>query len=147
MQTDEREVAQVVIERDIGAPTFRSMTLLAIFSEMAAMHILRSMTVVARCAQLLFPDFGGMAGVAVDACVFSRERKLGIARVIELVRLPCARIVAFSAVHTESRCVEVVGRMTAVTLLRQRVLHAAGFVAFQAIDTGVCTVEREFCFL
>jgi hypothetical protein len=140
MQANQWEVAQVVIERDIGAPTFGFMALLAIDSEMAAMNVLRAMTVVAGCAQLLFPDFSGMAGVTIDACVYSRQRKLRIARVIEPIWLPCARVVAFAALRTKSRCVEVIGRMAAATLLRQRVLHAAGFVAFQTVDAGVCAI-------
>ncbi len=73
------------------------MALLAVRTQLARVHILRAMTLVARRAQLLLANDRGMTGMTVDLDVFPKKRELGIAIVIELVGFPSACIVAFAA--------------------------------------------------
>lgn len=88
-----------MIEGDVYAPAFGLMTLLAIDAEFSAVYVSRAMTAVASDAQLLFADDGAVASMAIRFVVFAEQRKLGIAIVIELTRLPSARIVTLAALR------------------------------------------------
>ena len=133
VKTDEWKTAQVVIERDIDSPPFRLVALFAILAELARMNVLRAMAAVACRAELLLADESRMTGMAIYFDVFAGERKFCIAVVIELLRLPSMRIVAFAAILSHARGVIIVGGMAAVAVLRNLVLHPAGLMTRSAI--------------
>lgn len=129
MQADQWEIDEIVIECDVGTPTARLVATLAIAAELADVHVLSAMTRVACRAELLFCDRGRMTGVAVHVEVFADKCEFRIATVVEFLRLPSVRTMAAAAVVTHARCMTIVGRVAAVTVFRNVVLHPARFMA------------------
>jgi hypothetical protein len=97
VQAHQREAAEVMIERNVHAPTLWLVALLATCAKFSAVDVLCTMTLVASRADFLLTDDRGMTGMAVDLDVLAGQRKLGIAIVIEFIGLPGARIVALAA--------------------------------------------------
>ena len=75
VQTEQRILGQVVIERDIRAPGLLTMTGIAIASQLRAVWIFAAMAAGAVTCKLLRPDRCGMARVTVDFRVCPSERK------------------------------------------------------------------------
>ena len=75
VQTEQRIPGQVVIERDIRAPSLLTMTDIAIASQLPAVWIFAAMAAGAVTCKLLRLDRRGMARVTVDFRVCPGERK------------------------------------------------------------------------
>jgi hypothetical protein len=126
-----------VIEHHILTPTFRLMTGCAVGAELAAMNVLGAMAAVAVVRQFLFCDDAGVASMAIDLLVFADECEFRIAIVFESAGLPSLRVVAALAFLSETRCMAILGSVTAIAVLGNFVLHAACLVTAQAIYVGV----------
>src|SRR5512145_2301960 len=88
VQADQRKVAQVVIESDVGAPALERVTLRAVGAELAGMNVARSMARVAFAGELLRGCRCRMTRVTGNFRMAALERVFGIPRVIEGRRGP-----------------------------------------------------------
>jgi len=135
-----------VVECDVDAPAFGLMALLAVCSQFAGMDVAGAMTAVARCAELLLADYGGMACMTINLCMSTGQRKFRVAIVVKGAGLPGAGAVTAAAIRAQARCVGIFSRVTAVTVLWNLILHATGLVACATVDFCVRAFERKFGF-
>ncbi len=123
------------------------MATFAVDPKIAHVHILGAVAGVASGSEFLLCDDGRVTGMTIYFGMLTEQGKFGIAVVIEFLRLPRDRTVALAALIAHTRGMPVVGRMAAVAVLRNLVLHAACFVARQAVEVGMRAFERELGFL
>ena len=133
---DQRESTQVVIEAHLRAPTIVTVAAVASSSELACVHIVRSVTVGAFRAELLGSNVCGVACVTVNFAMLALQLEAdGV--VIEARVWPALRRVAALACGAEASRVEVLRPVATLAILRYRVLHPSGRMAAGAIRTRV----------
>jgi len=119
------------------------MTALAIASEAAVVHVIVVMTAGTGSGQAYLALHRlAMAGEAVDSFVPAIQLEACAFVVIEIPRLPVARVVALAAVRAEIEFV-LVFFLVAGDAVAFRVLVGRGQVAFLALDLGVFAEQRE----
>lgn len=109
------------------------------------MCILRFVTSNTGSAELLHRDIGGMASVAAEFGVRTREFEFGVACMVE-AGLPVSAVVALIAPLSHTPGMRVLRLVAAVTVLGYFVFHTSRGVTAHAIGTGVGTTQRKTCF-
>ena len=109
MEPKQRKVGEVVIEMHIGAPALLHVALVALRTELTAMHVPGEMAAVAICGKLLLLHHSCVAGMAIKLLVRAQERKVRIARVIEASGLPRLRCMTAFALRAEAAAMRVIG--------------------------------------
>lgn len=123
MQTDQRKVAQIVVERDVDLPAIDEVAVHAIRSELSAMHILRSMAAHAIRGEFLRGELCGVAAVAGDLRVPARERPLAVVSVIKASGLPLLRVVTARAIGAQASGMVVPRPVAPMAILRQLIIE------------------------
>jgi len=75
---DERKLGDVVVKKEVAAPAFFVVALLALFALLAAMDILGFMTSITFCFELFFKDPAFVATFTRQIGVFTDQRKFGV---------------------------------------------------------------------
>jgi hypothetical protein len=143
VQTHQRETREVMIEGDGPLPTSGGMTLIALQTELAGMHIARAMAAGAVRWQLLRRYRCGMTGVAGDLRVPAGELPVPVVCVIEARGLPLVISVAPAALGAQASGVRVLPLVAPEAVLGNLVLQVAAAVAILTIDPGVHALERK----
>ena len=119
------------------------MATLAFATEAAVVHVVNVVTVDASAGQT---DFSVrrllVAGKTIETLVAAVQLEMGAPVVVEVPRLPVARVVAGSAVGAESLLVLVV-RLVAGVAVGLGVLERRCEVALLALDFGVLAEQRK----
>ena len=147
MQPEQREIGQVVVEHDVGAPGLLAVAGFASALELAAVRILAAMAARTVLGELLARYGGRVTGVAIDLGVRAHQRKFVLPGMVVVLDLPALVVVTVLAFLAEARRVRIVGLMAAVAVLRDLVLVVAAAVAGDAVDLIVHAEQFEFRFL
>lgn len=111
MQTQERKFSKVMIElhRSLrsASPGVGHMTLTTVGAQLPGMGILCSMATDAGGTQFLRGHIRGMAGIATEPFVRTRQRKLGIALMRELHRTPLGAVMTLLAARIHAACMHI----------------------------------------
>ena len=142
VQPEQRVIAQVVIEQQVGAPGILAVAGIAVALDFAAVRVLAAMAADAILGELLIGDRGRVAGVTIDLRMCAHQRKLvPSGMVVGLGELPMLVVVAIAAFGAEAIGMGIVGAVAAVAVLRDLILVVPAAVAGQAVDMGVCAQE------
>src|ERR1700722_7869720 len=142
MQPEQREIGEVVIKYDVGAPGFLAVAGFATALELAAVRVFAAVAARAVLRQFLGCDRSGVTGVAIDLGVRADQREFVLPGMVVVLHLPVIIVVAVLAFLAESRRVRIIGLMAAIAVLRDLVLVIAAAVAGEAIDL---IVHAEQC--
>ena len=123
-------------------PGHRGVALLAAIAVASPVRVVGAMAREAVAGELRGPDAPHVAGLARHARVASRERKAGLARVVEADLLPGDRRVAALAARAEASVMDVVHGVAADAVPRRPGVALAR-MADCAGNLGVLAVQRE----
>ena len=137
VQSQQREVGQIVIELDAVRPTVLAVTVFATGRQLAAVRVLRVVAGGAVGAELLGIDGRGMAGVAVELGVCPEQGDFRLRGVVVIHRMPDLVAMALLAFATETASVSIIGAVATDTGDWQLALVIASPVAVRAVDLRV----------
>lgn len=142
VQTDQRELGHVVIERDFLSPTRFIVAGLALRAELAFVRIVALVASDACGGELILIKVTLMAAIAFDGFVRVAQRELGVLVVIEADGFPFFRRVAGLALLPVAASVDVLQLMAINAGVRQ-ILVALADMTSGAFDVFVRAFERK----
>ena len=143
VQGQQRELREAVIKANSSSPSIRTVTRPTIPAEIALVDVDRRVTVRAAGRSRLHVHLRDVAEIAGHLAVASLEPILRVAAVVEMRRLPGARIVAVVAAGASKTVVIVVEPMAALAVHRDCTLLGVGFVTLLTPEIGVSSLQRE----
>ena len=147
MLTEQREIAQVVIEADVEPPATRRMAGLALLAKSRSMNVVGRVAAGTLCCERLLRNWRGMARMTGYGRMLAFEDVLGIRVMIESRRLESIIAVAISTCLSESASVSVLGEMATVAVFRQFIFIPARLVTACTGCIRVHAQQGESCFL
>lgn len=147
VHAQQRERAEIVIERQPRFPAHRSVAGFASHPLRAGVNVITPMAAGAILRQLLHRKRCGVARVAIERGVAARKFEVALHGVIEGRHPPGVVAVATGAILAEPRGVRVRAAMASHAGARQFVVELSAAMAAGAVERRVAAQQREVRFL